>query len=162
MFRKALKDSSYSVAGEALEGLQFLNLEAAKEEAKKQSGDAKGKLAAVVSDIFIKYGTAADFDFVAKAYAGMPPNQQKFDLTPRFCDYLATISETAKVKKGVDAVVGFRDMLPESVDFVKNLLNGYLKTIVTKKEKLKAGADGATIQEQIDYINGKIAGKKGF
>ncbi|MCM5530329.1 M1 family metallopeptidase [Parasegetibacter sp. NRK P23] len=162
LFRKALKDSSYSVAGEALEGLQFLNLEAAKEEAKKQSGDAKGKLAAVVSDIFIKYGTAADFDFVAKAYAGMPANQQKFDLTPRFCDYLGTIAETAKVKKGVDAVVAFRDMLPESLDFVKNLMNGYLKTIVTKKEKLKTGADAAAIQEQIDYVNGKIAGKKGF
>lgn len=159
LFKKLLNDSSYSVAGAALEGLQFVNLEAAKTEAKKQSADAKGKLAAVISDIFIKYGTPEDAAFVINAYGSMPATQQKFDLTQKFCDFLVQLENTAQVKEGVDHVAAFRDLLPESLDFVKNLMSGYIRSIGTKKAKMKNGSNDAAIQEQINYIN-KIADKK--
>lgn len=162
LYKKAINDSSYSVAGAALEGLLPLNIDLAKAEAKKQSKDAKGRLAGAISDIFIKHGTAADFDFVAQAYASMPPNQEKFDLTQRFCNYLATISNTEQLKKGVDHVTAFRDMLPESVDFVKKMMNTFLKGIIIKKEKEKAAGNATALQEQIDYIKQKTSETKGF
>jgi len=157
LFRAALRDSSYSVAGAALEALVPLNIDLAKTEAKKQSKDAKGRLACAISDIFVRFGTAEDFDFVAAAYGDMPPNQQKFDMTQRFCEYLVNITNTEQVKKGVDHVIAFRDMLPESVAFVKNMMNSFLKSTANQKEKLKASGNAAALQEQIDYINRRIS-----
>ncbi|HEY8387932.1 MAG TPA: M1 family metallopeptidase [Parasegetibacter sp.] len=156
LFKKNLNDSSYSVAGAALKGVLGLDLELAKNEAKKQSKDAKGKLSAVISDIFIRYGTQEDADFVISSYAKMPANQQKFDLSPRFCDYLANVNDTEQFRKGVDAVVEFRNAIPQSVAIIKTMLNGYLRTVISKKEKLKATDTSGNIQAQIDYINNKI------
>jgi len=161
---KAVNDSSYSVAGNALEGLSKVDPASAMTAAKKLSaGESKGKLTESIMKVLIKSGTEADFDAVAKAYDKMPLGQEKFNLTPTFCDLISKLNSTDKFKAGVDAVVKFRDGIPEQYG-VGPVIDNFLKSIVTKKEAAKNLVENkTTIQEQIDYVKGKIGGeRKGF
>lgn len=152
IFHAALNDSSYSVVAAALDGLYLLQTETAITEAKKQSVDARGKLAAVIARILIKHGTATDFDFVAKAYGSMPLNQDKLDFTLRFCDFLGSVNDTKQFKEGLNHVIAFRNSIPSSIYFVQNLLNDYMKTIIVKKQRQIASGNVADLEEQINYI----------
>ncbi len=113
LFTKYIADSSYSVAGAALKGLSNLQPGKAYELAKTYSADAKGALGDAVSQTLITQGTEADFDFVAKLYNDAPPNQEKVGMTDGFLSYLAKVNDVAKIKKGLDNVFKFRNMIPE-------------------------------------------------
>ncbi len=161
---KSLNDSSYSVAGTALEVLAKNDGKRAFDEAKRLSAKpAKGKLLESIVGSLIKSGTEAEFDAVASAYDGMPIGQAKFNLTPAFADMLSKVSSTDKLKKGVDLIVKFRDQIPEQYGItpvINNMLNG----VIAKKETAKnVAADKTSYQAQIDYIKGKISEeRKGF
>lgn len=163
LFVKAVQDSSYTVAGAALESLQKSDPAAALAEAKKIGGKpAKGKLADGIVDVLIKGGSEADFDVVVKAYAGMPVSPDKLDITPAFCDFLAKTTATDKFKQGVDEIVKFRESIPEQYG-VSPVINNMLKGIITKKENAKSLAINKTeLQAQIDYVKEQTAEKKGF
>ena len=113
LYNKFIEDSSYSVAGAALKGLSLLTPSKAYEIAKKYSSDAKDLLGEVVSDILTEFGTENDFDFISKLYNDAPPSQEKLQMTDGFCDYLAKISDTKKIKKGIDYIIAFRNFIPE-------------------------------------------------
>ncbi|NDE09224.1 MAG: M1 family peptidase [Chitinophagia bacterium] len=113
LYNKFIEDSSYSVAGAALKGLSLLAPSKAYEIAKKYSSDAKDLLGEVVSDILIEYGTENDFEFISKLYNDAPPSQEKLQMTDGFCNYLAKISDTKKIKKGIDYIIAFRNFIPE-------------------------------------------------
>ena len=72
IFDKAVNDSSYSVAGAALEGLSNLDSANAYTLAKKYGADAKGDLATAVNNIIISQGNEADYDMIAKTYKALP------------------------------------------------------------------------------------------
>ena len=72
LYDKNINDSSYSVAGAALEGLKNLEPAKAYELAKKYSSDAKGDLGDVINDVLMAEGTEADFDLLAGRYEKMP------------------------------------------------------------------------------------------
>ncbi|MGB4844162.1 MAG: hypothetical protein WBP16_06840, partial [Ferruginibacter sp.] len=143
IYDKNINDSSYSVAGAALEGLIGLSPDKAYELAKKYSSDAKGDLGNVVNEEIIKNGTEADFDFVANRFDEMPLSQAKVQTVPTFAGYLVKISDMAKVKKGVDLIVKFRNAIPEQFrGFVDPMLKGSLGGLIKAKGK-----------EIEDYIN---------
>lgn len=143
LFEKNINDSSYSVAGAALEGLIALNPEKSYELAKKYSVDAKGALGDVVNEEIIKNGTEADFDFVLDRFDQMPLSQAKVQAVPTLAGYLVKISDMAKVKRGVDAVLKFRNAIPEQFrGFVDPMLKGSLGGLIKSKGK-----------EIEDYIN---------
>lgn len=153
LFAKGLKDSSYSVAGSALEALFKLDSAAALAEAKRLAQQpAKGKLLESMTTMLVKSGDVAGFDAVANAFDKMPISQAKFNLLQPFCEFLAKVDDTEKVKRGVDIVVEFRDALAAYglTPYVNNLLKG----VISKK----TGSP-----EQAAYIQSKIDGdKKGF
>ena len=112
-FTRYATDSSYTVAGAALEGLQEMDPEKSYELAKKFSDDCKGDLGAVVIKTIISKGTEADFDIVSKGYKSMPLSQEKLMGTERYCAYLEKLNDVSKIKKGIDDVIHFRSMIPE-------------------------------------------------
>jgi aminopeptidase N len=136
LYEKNINDSSYSVAGAALEGLISLDPTKGYELAKKYSNDAKGDLGAVVNDIIIKEGTEADFDFIAKRFDDMPLSQEKLTAVASFSGYLEKVQNIANVKKGIDLVIKFRNAIPEQFrSFVDPMIMSGLNKVGKAKGK---------------------------
>jgi aminopeptidase N len=142
LFEKNLADSSYTVSGEALNGLTALEPAKAYTLAKKYSTDAKGRLGDVVNDVVMSEGTEADFDFIYNRYNEMGLSQEKVTGTETFAAYLQKVQNVASVKKGIDAMIAFRNLVPEQFrSFVDPTIKGGL-------DKL-AKAKGTEIEEYI-------------
>lgn len=164
LFAKAVSDSSYTIAGTALEALAKADEAAAMSEVKKLNGQVKkGKLLESALQIMIKSGDVSVFDEILSTYSNMALSQEKFNLTQPICDLIAKTNDTEKVKRGVDAIVKFRDGIPEQYG-ITPVINNFLNGIIRKKEAAKATLENKTaIQEQIDYIKGKVEKeRKGF
>ena len=154
LFTKNLNDSSYSVSGAALEGLMAIDSAAAISAAKTMSSQTiKGKLLESVTKVLMASGDEAGFDMIAKTFDDMPISQSKFNLIQPLSQMLIRMNDTEKVKKGVDMIVAFRDAIPAEYG-IGAYINKILNNIAMKKQ-----SSGATAQEQIDYIKGKISGK---
>ena len=145
LYNKFIADSSYSVAGASLEGLEKLAPAKAYDLAKKYSKDAKGTLGEVVSRIIIANGAEADFDIIAAQYNDAPPSQEKVSATTKFCSYLEKLNDVAKIKKGIDAVIKFRNMIPEQY---RSYVDPSFKTAFDKISKAK----GAEIADYISSV----------
>lgn len=151
LFTKAASDSSYSVAGNALEALSAIDSSGALTLAKKFSKQpAKGKLVTAISSVMIKSGDPSSFEMISDNFDKMPLGQEKFMFIGPYVGLLARVTETDKVKKGVDLVVKFREAVPQAYrgqtdGFINNALNG----LATKKA-------AAGLTDQADYIKSKI------
>jgi aminopeptidase N len=136
LYEKNIDDSSYSVAGAALEGLIGLDPSKGYELAKKYSKDAKGDLGDVVNEIIIKEGTEADFDYIAKGFEEMPLSREKLDAVSTFAGYLEKVQNITNVKKGIDAITKFRNAVPEQFrGFVDPMIKGALTKLGKAKGK---------------------------
>lgn len=136
MFDKNINDSSYSVAGAALEGLKSLEPARSYELAKKYSNDAKGDLGDIVNEIIMSEGTEADFDLVAGRYDKMPLSQEKVGGSATFAAYLEKVQNIANVKKGIDMIIKFRNQVPEQFrGFVDPTIKGGLNKLSKAKGK---------------------------
>lgn len=112
LFTRFANDSSYSVSGSALEGLAYLNVEAAYTLAKKFSDDAKGNLEIVVSRLLYDLGSEADFDLLLKRYKKMEASESKMIASLSFANYLIKIKNAADVKQGVEEILKYRNAIP--------------------------------------------------
>lgn len=136
VYEMAVNDSSYSVAGAGLKALAALNPDNAYTLAKKYSNDAKGALGTAVTGIIMDKGTEADFDLVAASYRNMPPSFEKMSGSTKFAEYLSKLSDMNKIKKGIDEIMAFRNMIPESFrGQVDPMFKTGLDKIVTAKGK---------------------------
>lgn len=113
IYQTAVNDSSYTVAGAALKGLIALDGDNAYNTAKKYSNDAKGALGIVITEVLIAKGTEVDFEFISNAYKNAPPNQDKVTQTGQFGTYLSKLNDVANIKKGVDYMMEFRNLIPK-------------------------------------------------
>ena len=157
LFQSLLSDSSYTLSAAALLALEKIDAPAALTEAKLLSKQKmKGDLMEAVATTLIKSGDESAFDEIASAYSKMGLSQAKFNLTAVFANFIGTIKNTDKVKRGVDEIVKFRDAIPEQFG-VGPVMDNFLKTIIGKKETAKkTGENVSDLQEQIDYIKTKI------
>ncbi len=144
VFKKNVEDSSYSVAGSALQGLAVLEPDKAYILAKKYSTDAKGDLGQVVNDIIMSNGTEADFDFIESSYNKAPLSQEKVEGSATFAAYLEKVQNTGNVKKGIDDIMKFRNLVPEQF---RSFVDPTIKEGLNKLGKAK----GTEITE---YIKG--------
>jgi aminopeptidase N len=108
-----VNDSSYSVSGQALDGLTKLNPSEAYTLAKKYSSDALGKLGQVVSKAIMANATEEDFDIVLKSFQDAPLTREKVQSIIPFGNYLAKLKNQDDVKKGVEAIMDVRNQVPE-------------------------------------------------
>jgi aminopeptidase N len=143
LFEKAISDSSYSIAGAAFKGMINFNPENAYELAKKYSKDAEGALGREVIKILVSKGTEADFDFVTNAFSNAPLSQEKFQMADDFADFIAKISDVAKIKKGIDEIIKLRNQIPSQYRSFTD--SGFKKNL----DKISKGK-GKEIE---DYVN---------
>ena len=156
LFKSALNDSSYSVAGNALAALSELDSVQAYNEAKRlAAAPAKGRLADAITQSMIKYGDESAADLILSNFENMPLSQAKLDAMMPLVEFLVKVKSTANFKRGIDAISAFVPQLPENV---RGQVEQYVTMIYTnlKKAKLNAG-----LKEQADYIDTKL-NKKGF
>ncbi len=113
IYKANVSDISYSVAGASLDGLSQINPESAYKLARQYSNDAKGALGSIVNKLIIDNASEADFEYLTKKFFSAGLSQETFELLQSYTKYLSKIKDLSLVKKGVDAVVGFRNKIPE-------------------------------------------------
>jgi aminopeptidase N len=146
IYKSAINDSSYSVAGAALNGLAELNPSEAYSLAKKYSDDAKGQLSKAINTILIKEGNESDYGIVSKSYDEMPLSEEKIYSSMSFIDFLTKMNDQNKIKDGIDKVASFRKMIPEQYRmYVDMAIKGNLDELSKSK--------GSEIE---DYIKEKM------
>lgn len=163
LFLKAVNDSSYSVAGNALTSLEELDPAAALAIAKKMYGTKiKGNLKDAVQTSLLNSGDENVGAEILVEFKDMPLSNGKFSLLGPLSTYLSATNNVDQLKKGVDAIAEFREAIPESFkNQVTPYLNGILKNIMDAKlKKLKEKEDAAQ-KEMADYIKTKLP-EKGF
>lgn len=135
LFVANLYDSSYSIAGAALGGLYNLDTTAAFAAVKKLKHDTRGDLSSEVISILLDKANPEDFDFIAQAYNNMPFDESKIKSTVSFSNYLATLKNTSDVKKGVDEILQFRSIIPDSYkSFTDSFFNSALAKIAAAQK----------------------------
>lgn len=154
-FAKATRDSSYSVAGAALEALGQIDGNQAFAIANTlQKDDNRGRLLSALTSVIIKYGDESAFDFISGKFDAMIVGQAKFRAVPSFADFLSKVTDMNKFKKGVDMIVKFREDIPAgSRSITDPTINDALKTLADKK-------DAAGAKEMAAYVRGKLPAAK--
>jgi aminopeptidase N len=151
LFVKAVTDSSYTVAGNALQALALIDEAAAETEAKKiLNQPAKGAL----REALYGYTDESKFDSLAASFAGIPVGNAKFNLVPAFTTFLGGVGNTANLEKGVDLIIQFRNAIPDQYHGNTDpLIYGSLQKLEAKKQKLG-------LKDQADYIKSKLPAVK--
>src|SRR6218665_901597 len=167
IFKAALNDSSYTVAGRALSALGGIDSVGALSIAKQLSTQTtKGLLKSEIKLAIAKSGDETVFTEVMAEFekAGM---QERFGIVNELVPFLISMKNTEKVKQGIEAITKFRDEIPAPIRSQTDpYLNGQiLKRILTAKDAaLKANPADAGLKEQVEFIKSKLPEeeKKGF
>lgn len=168
LFKNAVNDSSYSVAGNALVALGKVDQALATALAKQLSDKpAKGNLQEAIMNEIVKSGDETMAEKIIGGFAKMPLSQEKFQALGPLSSYLSAIKSIDKIRWGVDEIVKFRDGIPEGFrNQTDPYINGMiLKGLLAKKEKeAKENSSNAALQELANYIKSKLPeeDKKGF
>ncbi|HVZ95525.1 MAG TPA: M1 family aminopeptidase [Chitinophagaceae bacterium] len=151
LFLKAIGDSSYTIAGNALEALSYIDDDAAEAEAKKiPYQSARGTLKSVL----LGYMDVSKFDSLANVFANLPISNEKFFMVSSFAKILARIKDTANFKRGIDLIVSFRDSIPQQYrGNTDPFINDALKKIAGKK-------DLHSDKMLADYVRSKLPANK--
>jgi aminopeptidase N len=155
LFLKATNDSSYTVSGNALEALAQIDSTKALATARQLlKAPAKGELSAAISGVLIKYGSQDDFDIISDNFDAMPVSQNKFQFLMPYASLLIKVTNTEKVKRGVDALIKFKEAIPQAYrgqtdPYFDNALKGIAK------HKQAAG-----LTDQATYIQAKLDAEK--
>lgn len=157
LFKNAVNDSSYTVAGNALEALNKIDTAAAFSEAKRLSAmPSKGKLASVLK-IILSTGDRTIAEKMLKNFEELPFGQAKFSALQSVFELVASTNSFDQLKSGIDAILSFEAQIPEAYrgQIIPQLTTA-LREIQT--EKMANGLSG-----QADYIDSKLPKeKKGF
>jgi len=114
-FKSWTNDSSYLVAGAALEALNEIDTVASLQIATTISKTViKKRLSSAVNEVLSKYGDEPVFDFIADNYEGFNmQSSEKFYMTTAFGQFLVKVNDETKFKRGVDLIVAFRESIPK-------------------------------------------------
>lgn len=153
LFIKALRDSSYYVAGFALEALGKIDSIAALQQAAILSlQPAKSYLLYSINYTFFKFSSESKFDSIASKFDKLSFvfTGSKTHLLPFFADFIKRVKNTGNFMKGVDMIVKFREGMPSQYHSWSNgYINGILNGIADTKQ-------AAGLKEQADYIKSKL------
>jgi aminopeptidase N len=147
LFRTAINDSSYTVAGNALEALARIDSAAASNEAKRLSAfPAKGKL----DNMIKKLANPVNGDKLLADFESTPMGQKKFAMLNDVFEFISSTSSNELFIRGVNDILQLEKDIPEAFKTqATEQLNNALREI--QKDKAEAG-----LKEQADYIDGKL------
>lgn len=154
---QSLNDSSYTVCGEALNAYEQLDPEGAYNMAVKLSREKiKGRLLEVVAQQIILNGDENNFKTACSLYKKMPLGQEKLNITFAFATLIGNTSQTEDVKEGIDAMLEFRNAIPERYG-LNPVFDNFFKLIIGKKETIKkTNPNTGEWEIQINYIKQKL------
>jgi aminopeptidase N len=156
LFLKSLRDSSYTIAGKALNALAVIDTSAAVKEAEALSTQhVKGALADATTNILFNYSNESNFDSLAARFDDLPFGNQKFNILQPFTNFLKRVNNTDNFKRGVDMIVRFRDEIPEQY---RPQTDPYLNGMILNGIASSKQSRGMT--EQADYVKSKLPGKE--
>ena len=151
-FLSAIKDSSCSVAGNALLALGAIDSVSGFEQVRiLSSQNVKGVLADAINEYQYKYESESLFDSLAARFDKLPFGTAKLIILKPFANFLKRVNNTTNFKKGIDMIVNFRDSMPEAyLVGLSSYLNGtILSDIATAKQAMD-------LTEQSDYVKSKL------
>jgi aminopeptidase N len=155
IYLKSVTDSSYSVAGAALEAITGIDEAKAISLLPLLQKDAKGRLKEAVESVVILTKGDADFEEMHTNYTNVKGLQEKFGASFNYIDFLAKVTTTDNFKKGVDEVIAFREKVAQYG--VAPQINAALQGMAKNKEAFKAKAqDAAAIDLQLAYLKDKM------
>ena len=148
LYEQNIADSSYSVAGAALEALSKIDSSLALSFATKLVKEpAKGKLDLAINQILIASGDEKVFDKIENKFLEMELSNEKFMLMQQLAEITAVMKNETKIKKGVSLIVDFREQIPANFkDQVTPYINGMILQGLINKFK---AAGNTTIVEFI-------------
>ena len=158
LFVKATTDSSYTVSGNALTALSEIDSAGALTVAKQLVTEpAKGGLTVAIAGVLIKSGDVSNFDAISDNFEKMPLGQAKFQFSMSYATMLGKVSNTEKLKRGVDLMIQLKEAIPSAFRGQTDpVFDNALQGIAKKRQE-------AGMQDQADYITSRIAKeKKGF
>jgi aminopeptidase N len=150
LFLSAINDSSYTVAGYALEALSRIDSAAAMNEAKRLAATkTKGKLAAAVRSVTISGDRPAALKLL-NDFGAMPLGPEKFQALNEVFELVQATNDLELFRRGTDAILALGNALPEQYreQAMKELTNELRKV---QKEKREAGQAA-----QADYLDTKL------
>ena len=147
LFISASADSSYSVAGAALEALVKIDSAAAMNEIKKIADQpAKGAL----RNVLIRYADESKTASLTDEFNQLPFGTAKLQMVEPFAGFLGNVKNLENLKKGVDLIVKFRNDIPQQYHrFSDPYLNAALAQLAEKKQ-------AAGLTEQANYIKSQL------
>ena len=155
-FIQNTKDSSYSVAGAALNALLEIDQAKALSLLPTLSKDAKGRLENAVESLSYLTKTDADFDTVYNSFANAAP-MDKIDMFSNIVLYLRNVTDVTHFKKAVDAAVNLKNRVGMFVPKLAEDMNVQLQSLLQYKQGLKTAANAPTgIDEEISYLQSKL------
>jgi aminopeptidase N len=150
LFLSAINDSSYTVAGYALEALSQVDSAAAMTEAKRLGATkTKGRLTAAVRSVTLS-GDPVAAQKVVTDFEAMPLGQEKLQALNNVFELVSSTRDLNLFRRGVDAILGFGKALPEQ--FREQVMKELTKSLrQIQKEKRDAGQAA-----QADYLDTKL------
>ncbi len=166
LYKDALRDSSYTVAGNALVSLFLVDsTEAVKQAKVLYPQPAKGVLREAVQTLLIQSGDEMVGGKMMEEFANMPVSQARFNMLESVAVYLSSSDNPDVIKKGIDEIIELRDGVPEGFRAQTDpAINGMMKEILMAKMNDVKTKPNAAMQEAIEYIKSKLPeeDKRGF
>jgi aminopeptidase N len=157
LYQSALKDSSYTVSGNALEAIRKVDSTIAYEEAKKLiATPSKGELAKAIGSVMLLFNDESASDLILNNYKSLSFGQQKLDDFGSVVQLMVNTKSGETFKKGVDIILQFRDQIPGNY---KAQFVPYIEGTLSQVQKAKASRGE---KEQADYLLQKLNEKKPF
>lgn len=157
LFKSAVNDSSYTVAGSALEALNKIDTTAALAEATRlQAQPAKGRLASALKNVMVSRNRDAALKMLTD-FEAMPLGQAKFQALGGVFELVESTTDLALFKRGIDNILALGAAIPEQF---REQAMGQIHAGLREIQKEKA-ANG--LNDQAAYIDTKIPkDNKGF
>jgi aminopeptidase N len=148
IYVKAFEDSSYTVSGDALEALNFIDTAMALNLAKKIKNDPEKDWLLIERLIVLtEYGNEEDFDYITSQLKDiLVTNSGSLFVIEPYIPYLDKVKDPIKVKDGLSVITGYQKDIPKAfLNELNTMINKELKDLAAKKE-----AEG--LLEQANYI----------
>ena len=115
---------------------------------------SKGRLNATLIENSIRFGDASSYDFIMSSFNKMGLTMEKIQMTNQIAFFLGKTNDVVKIKEGVDAIVDFRESIPEAYKpQISPMINKGLTGLVTSLEN-------AGNKEAANFVSTKLPAPK--
>jgi len=152
LYLKAIKDSSYSIAGSGLVALAAIDSTLALENAKTISQQhVMGELSDAITSVLFEYSNESDFDSLAVRFSELPFGNAKFMTLMPFANFLKKVKDPEDFKKGIDMIVSLRDTVPAQF---RQQIDPFINGMILNGIAMSKQSQGMT--EQAEYVKSKL------